>query len=101
MNQRGIIGDNSFDLPVAEIPQDELKEERKMARYAKSAEFKRLREHMEERINFYQTQLPGTSIEGMSYSEMGMRWQVANSIIMELRMILDTYDQISEVVKNG
>ncbi len=102
MAQHGIIGDNyGIDLPDVDIDKDELDEEKRMARFSKSKEFKKLKQIMQSRIDFYQKALPDgrplTAAENMV--ERGQMWVVANVVIGEFNMILDAYENANEVVK--
>lgn len=101
--QNGIMGDNfGIDLPQAQVDKSALDEEKAMARFSKSKEFKKLKEMMEARINFYQKALPDgrpiTAVDGMERAEM---WVIANAVIGEFNMILSAYENAREVTKNG
>lgn len=97
----GIIGDETgTGLPVAQIDEKELMIEKKMARYSKSSEYKRLKKHFEERIEYYQKFLPGNiAPELVSEEERGKYWAVANIVITELQTVLDSYENAAEIVK--
>lgn len=99
--QNGIIGDiTGTELPQMVIDEKELTEEKKMARYSKTAEYKRIKQHFEERIEFYRKYLPdGREItSAANMVETGQSWVVANAIIRELQTVLDSYDIAAEVV---
>lgn len=101
--QNGIMGDSfGIDLPQAQVDKSALDEEKAMARFSKSKEFKKLKEMMEARINFYQKALPDgrpiTAVDGMERAEM---WVIANAVIGEFNMILSAYENAREVTKNG
>ena len=100
--QNGIIGDAQMtDLPQMVVDENELNEEKKMARYSKSSEYKRIKNHFEERIAFYKTYLPdGREITSIDMAEAGQSWVVANTIIRELQNVLDSYELAAEAV-NG
>lgn len=99
----GIIGDASVsDLPVTNIDNKELATERKMAHFAKTPEYKRLKEHFEERIGFYQSWLPdGRDPRQTSVEKAGQMWMVANAIVGELKAILATYENAVEAIKEA
>jgi hypothetical protein len=99
----GLIGDTyGIDLPSVSVDKDELDEEKRMARFSKSKEFKRLKQIMESRIDFYQKALPdGRPITDVNFEERGRQWEVANIVIGEFKMILAAYEDASEVVKNA
>lgn len=100
--QNGIVGDDfGIDLPETQIDTTSLDEEKKAARYSKSEEFKKLRAHMEDRISFYQSQLP----DGRPLTDAGKNpslndWVVANTLIAEFRAVIGYYDQARETVDN-
>jgi len=104
MEQQGIIGDSyPTELPVTNVPEQDLTEEKKMAKFSKTAEFKRLKTHMEERIAYYQTFLPsGKSVlEAEDVTKLGQNWLVAQAIVTELQAIIEAYEMANEVVKNA
>lgn len=104
METQGIIGDAyPTELPVTEVPEQDLTEEKKMAKFSKTAEFKRLKTHMEERIAYYQTFLPsGKSVlEAEDVVKLGQNWLVAQAIVTELQAIIDAYELANETVKNA
>jgi hypothetical protein len=104
METQGIIGDAyPTELPVTEVPEQDLTEEKKMAKFSKTAEFKRLKTHMEERIAYYQTFLPsGKSVlEAEDVTKLGQNWLVAQAIVTELQAIIDAYELANETVKNA
>lgn len=100
MAENGIIGNNSgIDLPLTQIDERLLDDERKMAKFSKTDEFKRLKEHLDERINFYQTFLPdGRPLNSDVKAE---NWVIANAIIGELKGIILAYEQANQVVKDA
>lgn len=101
--QNGIIGDiTGADLPEMVIDEKELTDEKKMARYSKTTEYKRIEQHFKERIAFYKTYLPdGREITSVDMAEAGQSWVVANTIIRELQNVLDSYEIAAEVVDAG
>lgn len=98
--QNGIIGDiTGVELPQMEVDEKELTEEKKMARYSKSAEFKRIEQHFKERIEFYQRYLPdGRPVSSVPAKELESMWIAANTIIGELQTVLDSYEIAKEAV---
>lgn len=95
--QHGIIGDQDFgtELPQMQVDADQLTEEKSMAKYAKSGEFQRIREHFNERVVFYQSFLP----DGRPVAEATLEdWKVANRIIAELNFIMAQYDNAKETL---
>ena len=104
MEQQGIIGDSyPTELPVTNVPEQDLTEEKKMAKFSKTAEFKRLKSHIEQRIAYYQAFLPNGKpvLENQNVAELGQNWLVANALITELQAIIDAYELAKEAVKNA
>ena len=95
-----IIGDAQMtELPQMVVDENELNEEKKMARYSKSSEYKRIKEHFEGRIKFYQNYLPdGREITDKNLTQIGESWVVANTVIRELQNVLDSYELAAEAV---
>lgn len=101
--QNGIIGENyGIDLPSVTVDKNQLDDEVRMARFSKSKEFKKLKEIMEARIEFYQKSLPdGRAVTEVDSVERAQMWVIANAVIGEFKMILSAYEDAKEVVKNG
>ena len=98
---QGVIGDAyPTELPQAKVDPKAVMEEERMARYAKDPEFKRIKEHFEERIKFYQQYLPdGRQLASVPEEERGYMWLAANVIIGELRAVIETYETVAESVE--
>lgn len=98
----GIVGDSmGTDLPHAVLPEQGLQEERAMARFSKTKEFKRLKTHLEDRIAFFEKTLPtGVAPESVvkTNAQLGEDWRVANLVIAELKGIINAYEIAKEVV---
>jgi hypothetical protein len=103
MAQHGIIGDNyGIDLPQVEPDKTYLDEEKAMARFSKSKEFKKIKEIMQARIEFYQQALPdGRPVTEVDAQERANMWVIANAVIGEFNMILNAYETANEAVKDG
>lgn len=100
--QNGLIGDAfGTDLPIMREDVQMLVEERKMAKYSRSSEFKRIQEHCQERIAFYQTFLPNGAEIGVDMVPTPEDWRVANRVIGELKLLMNMYEIAAEAVKNG
>lgn len=98
-----VVGDQDFgtSLPQTDVPEEALTEEKKMAKYSKSKEFARLKEHVDGRIEYYKRYQPnGTSIIEMKDEERSLYWAVANIVIAEFQAILDSYEQAKEAVND-
>lgn len=99
--QNGLMGEAfGIDLPQTGVEEQDLTLERSMAKYSKTEDFKRIKEHLESRIAFYQGHLPdGTSV--MVSMPSIAQWQAANVIIGELKAILASYELATEVVEKS
>lgn len=99
----GDMGDPAR-VPQTEVPEEILEEEKKLARFSKTAEYKRLQSFMEDRIKFYQGFLPnGTPVKEANENSLGeavVNWKVANIVISEFQGVLDAYERAKETVKN-
>jgi hypothetical protein len=97
--QNGIPDLGNFQIPKTEIDPSLLDEQQRMARYSKTAEFKKLKEHLEQRIAFYQTKLPNGSeinLLAANTQELGQQWIVSNAIIGEFKAIVAAYEMAAE-----
>ena len=101
--QNAVIGeDDPTTLPVSKVDEAELIEEKKLARYSQTAEFKRLREFLEARIKFFQNYLPdGRPVKDINLPSdaMAVNWKAANIVVGEFKGLLSEYDNAREVVK--
>lgn len=99
--QNGITGDEfGTDLPVTQVDDLALANERNMAKFSKTKEFKVLKEYMENRIEFFQKYLPdGRPLTTKNVTDKD--WIVANLIIGEFRSVLQAYEQAAEAVRNA
>lgn len=101
MAEFGIIGDENFgmNIPESQVDTQGLAEERKAAKFSRTAEFRKLKEHLESRIAFYQRFLPdGRPVVGeISTND----WIIANTLIREFKAILDDYQTAAEAVKEA
>ncbi len=94
------------DVPDVEIPQttvqpEDLALEKNMAKFSKTKEYQKLKEHLQGRITYFQNFLPdGTSIALQKVEEKTQNWIIANIIIGEFKAVLNAYEQANEVVEN-
>lgn len=103
----GITGDDfQSDLPRTTSDQPspevaaELAELARMAKFARSADFKTLKAHLEQRIDFYQKYMPnGQSVLNVPTAEAGAMWQAANCIVGELSAIISSYENAAGQLK--
>lgn len=97
-----IIGDETgFDIPQAEVQKEFLVEEKKMAKFTRTAEWKRIQEHCDERINFYQTFLPNGAEVGLDVAPTTEDWRVANRVIGELKALRNMYQIANDAVRDA
>ncbi len=95
----GIIGDTyGTDLPQMQVDEATLVDERKRAKFTRTAEFQRIKEHCEERISFYQTCLPNGAEIGLDVAPSTEDWRVANRVIGELKLLMNMYETAKEAV---
>tara|TARA_R110000868_G_scaffold393445_1_gene664473 strand:+ start:334 stop:660 length:327 start_codon:yes stop_codon:yes gene_type:complete len=99
--QNGIIGDVSVtELPQMEVDETILVEEKKMAKYSKTAEFKRIQDHFQDRIAFYQTYLPdGKPVAIATAQERLDNWAVANILVKEFEQVITLFENARNVVE--
>jgi hypothetical protein len=103
-SQNGIIGEGDFGTSIPETQQEEnpLVEERKMAKFTRTAEYKRQKAWVEDKIKLYQNYLPdGRKVASMPMAERGEHWTVANEIIQVLNEFLTSYESSVEIVKEA
>ena len=101
-----IIGDKDepIKLPQTEVKEEDIAEAQQMARYAESDEYKRVKDFLRDRIKFYQQFLPdGRKPENINVPDevIASNWKSANLVIKELQQIIDDYDSIRNIVKDG
>jgi hypothetical protein len=86
------------ELPETRLDDASAKQARRVARFARTSEFKELKAHLESRIAFYQTYLPdGTPLVTVkNLQERQDMWIVANAIIGEFKAVLSAYEQAAE-----
>lgn len=100
--QNTILGDSTgVDLPQMAQPETMLMEEKKLAKYSRTAEFKRIQEWCEDRISFYQSYLPNGAEVGLDVAPTQEDWRVANRVIGEFRALMNMYEIANEAVKDA
>lgn len=98
--KNAIIGDlTGLDLPQAKPDIVNLAEEKNMARYSKTSEFKRVQDHFNERIKFYQSYHPDGRDIRDGQIPTPEEWVIANTVIAEFRLVIDMYERASEAVE--
>ena len=93
-----IIGNASVELPRATPDPNVLAEEKKIARYSKSAEFQRLLDYFQSRISFYQGYLPDGRKIGVGDMPTPEQWVVANTLIAEFNAVERFYNETAVAV---
>lgn len=105
--QNVIIGDNfGTEFPQPQIEDDQLNDLKNAARFSKTKEFKKLKELIEARINYWQQFVPGAGVgdiqvDQLSNEERGWRWLAADQTIKELQRIINAYEGAEEYVKDA
>lgn len=93
----GIIGDADTTLPQTTVPEEELTNELNLAKFSKTKEYAKLKEHLESRIEFYQTFKPDGTLIATEKIDL-TDWKIANTVIAEFQGILKVYENAREVV---
>lgn len=104
MAEHGIIGDaHVTELPETNVQEEHLAEEKKMARYSKTAEFKRIEDYMKGRIEFWKLRQPdGTPMVLKAISQETVNdWYIANHIIAEFQSFLNEFENARQAVEDG
>lgn len=97
-----LIGDSfGTDLPEMKVQEETLVEEKKMARYSKTAEFQRIQKHCKERIKFFQQYLPNGAEVGLDATPSPEDWRVANRVIGEFKLLMNMYEVAKTVVEES
>lgn len=103
--QNGIVGDDNFgtDIPQTQVPDVTTDNETvAAANFNNSTEFDRLKTNMQARIEYWQKYLPGgTPADQLNHDERAWRWLAADSVITELRAIMDAYQGAADAVKEA
>lgn len=96
--QNAVMGDVN-DIPVTTVPDEVLNEEKNLAKFSKSKEFNKLKEYLEGRIKFFQTQMPdGKPLVNQDHDVLVHNWKVANLVIGEFQALLNVYENANQVV---
>jgi hypothetical protein len=99
--QNGIVGESfATDIPQTNMPEQDLQDEKRMAKFSRTKEFGVLKAHLEDRIAHYQGFLPdGRHVTEKSVT--GDDWIIANTIIAEFKAVINAYEQAAEIVKES
>jgi len=97
--QNAVVSDiPDVELPETKMQETDLAEEKNMAKFSKSKEYKKLKDHLEGRITFFQTWLPdGKPVKPDQNTTNN--WIIANTVIGEFKAVLNAYEQANEVVE--
>lgn len=106
MAEHGIIGDSyGTELPETQVPEQDLMNEKKMAKFSRTAEFAKLKEHLLSRIEHYKAFLPdGTHVAFSTEGELaalGQRWVIANAIIAEFQAVILAYENARQTIEEA
>jgi hypothetical protein len=102
--QNGIMGDEDYglELPQSDVNSEDLREVEKLAKFSKSKEYKRLKEHFDDRISYFQSYLPdGRPVASVPKAELEGMWVAANVIIGEFKSVMAIYEQAEEAIKEA
>jgi hypothetical protein len=102
--QNAVLGDQDLplELPQSSADADGRAEERQMAKYSESEEYRRIKDHLQDRIKFFQKYFPGGQpVKVLPVAEREAYWVAACVITDELQSIINDYDQIREGVKKA
>ncbi len=102
--QNVIAGDEDYgtSLPQTQVDETNLNIVKNLAKFSKTKEFSKLKEHLENRIAFYQGNLPdGRPINTVKVSDIDGMWMISNAVIGEMKAIIDIYEMAAEEVKNA
>lgn len=99
--QNGLLDDDfGMGIPETEAVDGAQVELESQARYAKSAEFKKLKDYLESRIKFYQEYLPsGEPVGTQDPKTLIENWVVANILVTEFSNVIAVYDDAAQTVK--
>jgi hypothetical protein len=96
--QNALVNQSPIELPQTQVQEEDLIAEKNAAKFSKTKEYKVLKEYLESRINYYQTQLPdGRSITDAKPQD----WIVANLVIAEFNAVLNAYEQARQAVEDS
>lgn len=99
--QNAELGDlTGIELPEAPVDETALNELKHKAKYARSKEFKELREKAQVRIDFYKNFLPdGTPAATANKEARAQAWGTANLIIAELEQLFGEHENAEAILK--
>lgn len=100
--QNVILGDE-VSLPETQVPEQLLNEEKLLARFSKTKEFKRLKDYLEARITFFQNHFPdGTPLaKETDHQKVVDYWRAANIVVGEFKALLEVYENANQVVNDA
>lgn len=98
--KNAVMGDvqDTMALPQTKVPQQFLVEEQKMAKFSKTKEYQKLKNYIENRVEYYKHFLPNGKEVGVHAQPTSEDWRVANRVIAEFQAILQEYENAKEIV---
>lgn len=107
--QNAIAGEGNYgtDLPQTTPTVPDLMAERNMVKFSKTNEFKRLKEVLEQRMDYYRAFAPGSpyaspiAYRDLPNDERGWRTLVADVLIEEFQGLINAYEQASDIVNDA
>lgn len=102
--QHGIVGSDSnpIDIPKTQPDPAAFIELESDVRFAKSAGYKKLKAHLEDRIAYYQQCLPdGTPVSQATQQQRQDNWGAANTVIAEYKAAIAYYEQAEGYLKDA
>lgn len=96
-----IMGDDfGTDIPETNIPDNQLLDEKKMAKFTRTAEYARQKRWIDEKVKYYKQFTPdGRPIASVDPNNLATHWVVANEIISVLEEFRTSYEEAAEIVK--
>jgi hypothetical protein len=101
----GIIGDDSLNPDTVPQPvassEDGTAELKAAAAFAQSPHFQELKERLAQRADFYTKYLPNGQnvLASEDPTQTGQMWMVANAIIGEFNMLVNSYELAAQQLK--
>ncbi len=92
--QNILMGDiTGVELPEKPVDETAVKELQNKAKYARSKEYKDLKQKADERVAFYQNYLPnGMPIGATTKAERDGKWELANVVIAEFKALFSEHE---------
>lgn len=101
--QNAVVGNDSYgtEMPQTQTPENAMAEISKAAKFSKTREFQELKDYLQAKIKFYQSNLPGgTPIVHVDPAIVGSSWTAADTIVREFQAIIDVYENAAQQLKD-